>query len=64
MSDDGAQRIVRIAGSRRARLTPVPGTDPQPEAGASSEDAAPPPPASVGKGPNDQQLLQDVPPHY
>lgn len=64
MSDDDAQRVVRVPGARRARLTPVPGTDPSPEAGTPSDDEAPRRPASVGKGPNDQQLLQDVPPHY
>ena len=57
------QRVVRVPGSRRARLTPVPGSDPDPESG----------PAVVEKvartvrgpkGPNDDQLIQDVPPHY
>ncbi|WP_223586077.1 hypothetical protein [Microbacterium sp. OVT16B] len=63
MTDDRPQHVVRVPGSRRARLTPVPGTDPSPETGTSDEER-PPPPASAGKGPNDQQLLRDVPPHY
>lgn len=54
------QRIVRVTGSRRARLTPAPGTDPSPE--------VPPKPARPeprgAKGANDEQLLRDVPPHY
>jgi hypothetical protein len=56
------QRVVRIAGSRRARLTPVPGSDPAPE--AKTDDAPPPVRPKGAKGPNDDQLLQDVPPHY
>lgn len=57
------QRVVRVAGSRRARLTPVPGSDPEPESGPAEE--SPPPTRPKGaKGPNDDQLIQDVPPHY
>jgi hypothetical protein len=61
MAENGEQRIVRVAGSRRARLTAVPGTDPEPETGEKPERPAP---ASGGKGPNDDRLRQDVPPHY
>jgi hypothetical protein len=61
MTEKGEQRIVRVAGARRARLTPVPGTDPEPETGERPES---PTPASGGKGPNDDRLRQDVPPHY
>ncbi|MCK3771207.1 hypothetical protein MZK47_16190 [Microbacterium aerolatum] len=54
------QRVVRVPGSRRARLTPAPGTDPSPD--------VPPKPAPTAprgaKGANDDQLLRDVPPHY
>ena len=57
------QRVVRVSGSRRARLTPVPGSDPSPESGPT--EATPPPVRRKGpKGPNDDQLIQDVPPHY
>lgn len=57
------QRVVRVPGARRARLTPVAGSDPEPEsAPATSEDPA------AGrrgpKGPNDDRLIEDVPPHY
>ncbi|WP_046012123.1 hypothetical protein [Microbacterium sp. SA39] len=67
--DDRAkrQRVVRVAGARRARLTPVAGSDPEPESGpeavgaeGSAEDRRPRGP----KGPNDDRLIQDVPPHY
>lgn len=61
------QRVVRVSGARRARLTPVPGSDPAPESrpeavdeSAASGDRRPRGP----KGPNDDQLIQDVPPHY
>ncbi|WP_336501962.1 hypothetical protein [Microbacterium paraoxydans] len=60
--DEPRQRVVRVPGSRRARLTPVEGSDPAPEV---PEDGAPRRPApGDGKGPNDDQLLRDVPPHY
>jgi len=61
MAEQDAQRIVRVAGSRRARLTPVPGTDPEPETVDRTEEPAP---ASADRGPNDDRLRQDVPPHY
>ena len=57
------QRIVRVPGSRRARLTSAPGTDPAPEAGekpARTERRG----GSGAKGANDDRLLGDVPPHY
>ena len=64
--DAPRQRIVRVRGSRRARLTPAPGSDPEPEAPLSRDDDAP---ASSGEGtgasgPNDERLRRDVPPHY
>lgn len=60
--DEPRQRVVRVPGSRRAHLTPVEGTDPAPEV---PESAAPRQPvAGDRKGPNDDQLLRDVPPHY
>jgi hypothetical protein len=64
---DRSQRVVRVSGARRARLTPVPGSDPEPESGPDPADA----PRASGdrrprgpKGPNDDRLIQDVPPHY
>lgn len=60
----GRQRIVRVPGSRRARLTPAPGTDPTPDpAGPAASDDEKRTPVT-GRGPNDDRLIQDVPPHY
>lgn len=56
----GRQRIVRVRGSRRAILTPAPGTHPEPDARDRTASEA----ADGGKGPNDARLRQDVPPHY
>jgi len=65
VSDERPQHVEKVPGSRRARLTAVPGTDPEPESGP---DAVKRPglAASVDGiiGPNDQRMLQDVPPHY
>ncbi|GAT73999.1 myosin heavy chain [Microbacterium sp. HM58-2] len=62
--DEPRQRVVRVPGSRRARLTPVLGTDTEPEAAVPGDEEAPSAPASGPKGPNDDRLRQDVPPHY
>lgn len=56
------QRVVRVPGSRRARLTPVEGSDPAPE--VPENDARRPSAPGDRRGPNDDQLLRDVPPHY
>lgn len=62
MSTD-RQRIERVTGSRRARLTPAPGTDPDPH--VEKTDASPSPAGkSEASGPNDDRLRADVPPHY
>lgn len=58
-SEPARQRIVRVPGSRRVRLTPVPGTDPSPDV----EVHIPERPVR-STGPNDDRLLGDVPPHY
>lgn len=62
MSESDRQRIVRVPGSRRAQLTPVPGTDAAPEAPIVDDDA--PVADSTSAGPNDDRLRRDVPPHY
>ncbi|SEB53641.1 hypothetical protein [Microbacterium hydrocarbonoxydans] len=54
------QEVVRVPGRRRAQLTPVPGTDTDPESAAKARTAEKRGP----KGPNDDRLMQDVPPHY
>ncbi|MBB2974967.1 hypothetical protein FHX49_000508 [Microbacterium endophyticum] len=62
-SNERRQRVERVAGSRRAKLTPAPGTRPEPVPrddtnGVGAE-------ASVDtSGPNDERMLRDVPPHY
>jgi len=65
MSSNSRQRIVRVAGARRAKLTPAPGSSAEPVPSDDESDAAP---ASTGEaaasGPNDEQLRRDVPPHY
>lgn len=55
------QRIERVAGSRRAKLTAAPGTSAEP---VPADAAAEPPLMTTGHGPNDAQLRLDVPPHY
>lgn len=59
MTDQPRQRIVRVAGARRAKLTAVEGATSEPH--TSSERTAAPKGAS---GPNDERMLRDVPPHY
>ncbi|MFF8186072.1 hypothetical protein ACF044_02285 [Microbacterium sp. NPDC016588] len=56
------QPIVRVRGARRARLLPAPGTSPEPVPGDDTTRERPAAPAA--SGPNDAQLLRDVPPHY
>ena len=64
MSSSKRQHIERVPGSRRARLTPAPGTSPEPVPVDDEPDAAPGGDAKDPKGPNDERLRQDVPPHY
>lgn len=66
MDDGRPQRIVRVRGARRARLTPVPGTDASPEMPGGTTDAPARAPRGVAEasGPNDERLRRDVPPHY
>jgi len=71
MSSSDRQRIERVKGSRRAKLTPAPGTTAEPIPADETTDAAPPAgsddqgnAASGAAGPNDERLRRDVPPHY
>ncbi|WP_029146262.1 hypothetical protein [Microbacterium luticocti] len=50
------QRVVRVPGSRRAKLTPAPGTTDEP----AGRDAEAPRPT----GPNDERMRREKPPHY
>ena len=68
MSPTDRQRIERVPGSRRVKLTPAPGTDVEPVVGdedvadaGGAADARAGPGAS---GPNDERMKRDVPPHY
>ncbi len=66
MSSSSRQRIERVPGARRAKLTPAPGTSQEPtesdaEAAASDLSASEGPTTA---GPNDERLRRDVPPHY
>lgn len=65
-SSDGRQRIERVRGARRAKLTPAPGTTAEPTAADETTAAAPEgsDAASGAAGPNDERLRRDVPPHY
>ncbi len=77
-SSDAAPRqwVERVPGaSRRARLTPVEGTDTSPEppitrddpildARAAAEGGAPASGTPNPSGPNDERLRRDVPPHW
>lgn len=56
---DDRQRVVRIAGARRARLTAAPGATEEPD--TANGDAAS---AASDAGPNDERMRREVPPHY
>jgi hypothetical protein len=62
------QRVERVGGrSRRARLTPAPGTDPTPEAPVpgTEEDAERPARKKPGKvHPDDDRITRERPPHW
>ena len=60
MSDE-RQHVVRVAGSRRARLTPAPGTTGEPGTTTDFENVEAEP---AGSGPNDERMRREVPPHY
>ncbi|WP_344070913.1 hypothetical protein [Microbacterium sediminicola] len=56
------QRIERVSGSRRARLTPAPGTGDEPVEGDLPDASGTA--SSPAEGPNDARMRGDVPPHY
>jgi len=61
MSPTDRQRIIRVPGRRRAKLTPAPGTIDEPGAEAAPAGAGG---AARASGPNDERMRNDVPPHY
>ena len=58
-SEEERQRVVRVAGARRAKLTPVEGTTSEPHTREERKGGI-----RGDKGPNDDRMMQDVPPHY
>ncbi|MEL5992475.1 hypothetical protein ACOKGD_11700 [Microbacterium phosphatis] len=64
MDEQPRQKVVRVRGSRRAQLTPVAGTLTDSEAEATLRGPRKPAPSTGDRGPNDERLRQDVPPHY
>jgi len=56
---DDRQRVVRVTGARRARLTPAPGAVDEPD--SRDDEAAS---AASESGPNDERMRREVPPHY
>ncbi len=56
--------MERVAGSRRAKLTPAPGAVPEADVieDPADDDAASA--SSSGGGPNDERMRREVPPHY
>lgn len=58
------QRVERVAGARRARLTRVSGTLGDSDAEATLRGREPGVTATGERGANDQRLRADVPPHY
>lgn len=54
------QRVERVRGSRRARLTPAPGSDPSPEAPVHRDEPSKGKPGS----PDDERITRERPPHW
>ncbi|HWM17892.1 MAG TPA: hypothetical protein VNP97_15050 [Microbacterium sp.] len=59
MSSNKRQRIEKVPGSRRAKLTPAPGTSEESDIPVETDDAEAP-----ASGPNDERMRRDVPPHW
>ncbi|MGV9769819.1 hypothetical protein ACWDR7_10165 [Microbacterium sp. NPDC003461] len=58
------QRVERVRGSRRARLTRVEGTLSDSDAESTLRGDDPAPLSSGERGPNDDRLRRDRPPHW
>ncbi|MAP64763.1 MAG: hypothetical protein CMH34_13710 [Microbacterium sp.] len=61
MSSSDRQRVEKVRGSRRARLTAAPGTTAEP---AVADDDAESDVVASASGPNDERMRREVPPHY
>ena len=64
MSSSDRQRIERVPGSRRAKLTAAPGTTAEPTPADEEIPDATAEASGIPTGPNDERLKRDVPPHY
>ncbi len=65
MGEEPRQRVERVPGrSRRAKLTPAPGSDPSPEHPAASEQKPPPADAGRRSHPDDDRITRERPPHW
>ncbi|MCP2637676.1 hypothetical protein K0817_014050 [Microbacterium sp. HD4P20] len=53
-----------MPGSRRAKLTPAPGTTAEPTPADAENPDSPAQASGTSPGPNDERLKRDVPPHY
>ncbi|MGX5695631.1 hypothetical protein ACWKWP_05480 [Agromyces soli] len=53
------QRVERVRGRRRAKLTPAPGSDPSPESPVHRDAPSPGPSA-----PDDERITRERPPHW
>jgi hypothetical protein len=64
VTDEPRQRVEKVRGSRRARLTRVEGTLSDSEAEATLREVEPEKTSTGPTGANDARLLGDKPPHY
>lgn len=62
--DETRQRVERARGARRARLTPAPRTDPEPETGVPGGHEDDEQPASKPGRPDDERITRERPPHW
>ena len=64
MSASDRQRVERVPGKRRAKLTPAPGTTGEPVPADVNAEAPADEASGAEKGPNDERMRRDVPPHW
>jgi len=64
MSASDRQRVERVPGKRRAKLTPAPGTTGEPVPADVNTEAPADEASGAEKGPNDERMRRDVPPHW
>jgi hypothetical protein len=65
MPEEPRQRVERAGGkSRRARLTPAPGSDPSPEQPETTAAADPPDPKRRRPSADDERITRERPPHW